>query len=394
MIIGNLTLEKKLGCGMLCEVYLTSKKGIENKKFATKKFEKEEIEKCESKKLLKNEIFFLKYLNHPNIVKFEELLQSKKHYFMVMEFCNGGKLSEALEKYMDKYEKPFSEEIVQHFMKQIINVYKYLHEKKIIHRNVNMDNILLHYDNEKDKENFDLMKAKIKITDFGFACKITKEGLKYTDIESPINMNDLLVLKKLSKSRKKTHLSNDEKADIWSIGAICYEMLIGIPSLNMEEIEKLIYKIEEDNYSVTNNLSTEIASFLNGMLQYESKNRLNLEQLSRHDLLFKNVKDFTPINLKKYEMRPCCPFHRRKPSIWYIFSRDDENKLIKIQGYDFIKPKDEKEQMEFEQQRKNGDITNNNYAQVPNEGIPDNPIDINIGVMTNEEATNLLKEID
>ena len=394
MIIGNLTLMKKLGCEVFGDVYLTSKKGIENKKFATKRFEKEENEKCELKKYLKNEIFFLKYLNHPNIVKFEELLQSKKHYFMVMEFCNGGKLSEALEKYMDKYEKPFSEEIVQHFMKQIINVYKYLHEKKIIHRNINMDNILLHYDNEKDKENFDLMKAKIKIIDFGFSCKITKEGIKYTDIESPINMNDVFALKKLSKFRKKRHLSNDEKADIWSIGAICYEMLIGISGLNMEEIGELILKIEEDNYSVINNLSEEIVSFLNGMLQYESINRLNLEQLSRHDFLIKNVKDFTLINLKKYKMRPCCPFHSRKPSIWYIFNHDDENKLIKIQGYDFIKPKDEKEQMEFEQQSKKSDITTNNYVQVPLEGIPDNPININIGVMTNEEATNLLKEID
>jgi len=77
-----------------------------------------------------------------------------------------------------------------------------------------------------------------------------------------------------------------------------------------------------------------------------------------------------------------------------IFNHDDENKLIKIQGYDFIKPKDEKEQMEFEQQSKKSDITTNNYVQVPLEGIPDNPININIGVMTNEEATNLLKEID
>ena len=97
-----------------------------------------------------------------------------------MEFCNGGELSQALAKYKEKYGKPFSEEIVQHFMRQIISAFKYMHERKIIHRDVKLENILLHYDNEKDKENFDLMKAQVKIIDFGFACKISKAGLQYT----------------------------------------------------------------------------------------------------------------------------------------------------------------------------------------------------------------------
>ena len=44
-------------------------------------------------------------------------------------------------------------------MKQIIDAFKYIHELKIIHRNINLDNILLHYDNEEDENNLNLMKA-------------------------------------------------------------------------------------------------------------------------------------------------------------------------------------------------------------------------------------------
>ena len=192
MIVDDLTLEKCLGKGAFGEVYLTTKKGDDKHKFATKKMEREEIEQGEAIKYLKNEIIVLQYLKHPNIVRFEEVKKTKKHFYIVMEFCNGGELSKALEKYMEKYGKPFSEEIVQHFMKQIIGAFKYMHERKIIHRDVKLDNILLNYETEEDKANFNLMKAQVKIIDFGFACKIDKSGLQYTALGSPINMDQII----------------------------------------------------------------------------------------------------------------------------------------------------------------------------------------------------------
>ena len=146
MIVDDLTLEKLIGKGAFGEVYLTSKKGDDKKKYATKKIERAQVEKGEGLKYLKNEIVILSFLKHPNIAKFEEVKKTKKHYYIVMEFCNGGELSKALEKYMEKYGKPFSEEIVQHFMRQIIDAFKYMHERKIIHRDVKLDNILINYE--------------------------------------------------------------------------------------------------------------------------------------------------------------------------------------------------------------------------------------------------------
>ena len=388
MIVDDLTLEKLIGKGAFGEVYLTSKKGDDKKKYATKKIERAQVEKGEGFKYLKNEIVILSYLKHPNTAKFVEVKKTKKHYYIVMEFCNGGELSKALEKYMEKYGKPFSEEIVQHFMRQIIDAFKYMHDRKIIHRDVKLDNILINYDTEEDKQNFNLMKAQAKIIDFGFACRINKSGLQYTTLGSPINM-DPLILKKLTSSNNKTRqLGYNQKADIWSLGTICYELLIGKSAFDAEDMEGLIDKIESGKYNVPTTLSREVISFLNGMLQYEGKNRLTAEQLSRHDFLVKNVKDFTHVDLSKESKEMSTK--KLNQSIWAIFGDNGATKLMSIAGNQFIKPIDEKEELQFEEQKKQG--TNNNFVQLPSKGIPDNQAQ-QIGVMTQEEEKNFGKEV-
>ena len=390
MIVDNLNLEKCLGKGAFGEVYLTTKEGDDKKKYATKKIDREEIEKGEGIKYLKNEIIVLQYLNHPNIVKFEEVKKTKKHYYIVMEFCNGGELSKALEKYQEKNGKPFTEELVQHFMRQIIDAFKYIHERKIIHRDVKLDNILISYDNEKDKEEMNLLKAKAKIIDFGFACKMDKSGLQYTALGSPINMDPLILKKINSSTRKSKQLGYNQKADIWSLGTICYEMLIGRSAFDADDMEELVNKIEEGSYTVPTNLSSEVISFLNGMLQYDGTSRLTADQLSRHDFLVKNVKDFHQLNLKKAEK--VMNTKKLNASIWSIFNVADEKKLTEIKGNEFVKPIDEKEEIEFEKEKKKKAMENSSFVQLPSKGIPGNDAQ-QIGTMTQEEQVNFGKEV-
>ena len=397
MKLENYELDKFLGSGAFGEVYLTSKKG-DSRKFATKKLDREQMEKEEgAMKYLRNEIVILQFLNHPNIVKFEEVKKTKKHFYIIMEYCNGGDLTGAIEKYKEKYGKPFPEEIVQHFMKQIISAFKYLHSLKVIHRDVKTDNILLNYDNEEDKNNFNLMKAQVKIIDFGFSCKVSPKGLQYSVLGSPINM-DPLILKKLNSSTNKTRqLGYNESADIWSIGTVCYEMLIGKSVFDAEEMEELVKKVEDGGYEVPTNLSHEVVSFMNGMLQYEGKRRLTAAQLSRHEFLTKNVKDFHAIDLKKVSKKVgeegVKINVKSNNTIWSIFNSDSQSLLSSIVGNQFIKPIDEKEELAFEEMKKAGpNSTTASFVQLPSKGIPDNPTDTSVKGMTEDELKNMHKE--
>ena len=396
MKLENYELEKCLGKGAFGEVYLTSKKG-DSKKYATKKLDREEIEQSESMKYLRNEIVLLQYLNHPNIVKFQEVKKSKKNFYIIMEYCNGGELSKALEKYQNKFGKPFPETIVQHIMRQIISAFRYIHERKVIHRDVKLDNVLLNYETEADKNNLNLMKATVKIIDFGFACKIGPSGLQYSVLGSPINM-DPLILRKLNSSTKKTRqLGYNEMADIWSIGTICYEMLIGRSAFDSEDMDELVRKVEEGTYSIPTTMSHEVVSFMNGMLQYDSKRRLTAAQLSRHDFLNKNIKEFHPIDLKKVskklDEKGLNVNVKNNNSIWSIFNADSEKLLTSIVGNKFIKPIDEIEEISFENQNKIGNNTNASVLQLPEKGIPDNP-DKEVTGMTQDELNNFKPEVN
>ena len=174
-------------------------------------------------------------------------------------------------------------------------------------------------------------------------------------------------------------------------------MLIGKSAFDAEDMEDLVNKIEDGSYSVPTNLSSEVVSFLNGMLQYDSANRLNADQLSRHAFLTKDVKDFKPIDLKKVSKKVNTKGLninvKKNASIWSIFNDVDEEKLTNIKGNDFIKPIDEKEEIEFEKQKKQKGLNNASLVQLPSKGIPDNPITDKIGAMTLEEQNNFGKEL-
>ena len=334
MLVQNYILEKCVGKGAFGEVYLGTKKD-RPEKYAIKRIGRE-VEKTEMMNYLKNELIVLKNLNHKNIIKLIEIIKTEKHFYIVTEFCNGGDLSDALDDYKFKFGKPFSEEIVQHLMRQILDAFKYIHGKHVIHRDIKPANILLNYENEVDRKNKNLMKATVKIIDFGFACRIEKTGLKKTVLGSPLYMDPKIL--QLYK-KKKGELGYDMKADIWSLGIMCYELLIGRAAFDSDQMKELIKKIEEGTYAVPTNLSKEVISFINAMLQYNSLDRLDSLELSKHPFLTKDIKEFHPIPLKKVvkkvDKNGLNINVKKNTSIWAIFNNQDEEKLNKINAKEF-----------------------------------------------------------
>ena len=330
-VIDDLSLIKHLGDGSFGDVYLSTKKGCKEI-FATKKFNKYMMDE-DYKKYLKNEIHILKILNklkHPNIYKLIDIKENKLNYYLVLEYVNGGCLSECLEKYQKKNNNSsFSEEIVQHLMRQIIDAFKYIHGKSIIHRDIKLENIMVNFSNDNDKKNLNLLKAQVKIIDFGLAV----EGMGQTVLGTPKTMPPLILKKFVNSTASKIIKTDyyDEKLDIWSIGAVCYNMLIGKPIFDSYSLKDLLKKVELGNYVVPLTISKEILSFLNSMLQYESEKRLGAAELAKHPFLTKNVRDFQKIDrnqfAKKIDNKGLNINIQKNQTIWSLFNESNISKI-------------------------------------------------------------------
>ena len=93
--IGDITLLKELGKGTMGTVYLSQKEGKKDY-LATKVIERAKADRPQVRKYFVNEIKILKGLNHPKIIRYYDLKQTNSHYYIAMEFCNGGSLLSCL----------------------------------------------------------------------------------------------------------------------------------------------------------------------------------------------------------------------------------------------------------------------------------------------------------
>ena len=295
MQIEDFSLGQCIGKGAFGEVYLTTRIGY-NKLYATKKIPKKLVETPSLKKHLVDELEILKTLDHKNIIKLETIKQSENNYYIITDYYNGGGLYDILKKYKMIYGRPFPENVVQHLMRQIIDAVVYLHQRKIIHRDLKLENLLINFESEEDKNNLNLLRAEVKIIDFGFATRLNGSNLRYSILGSPINMDPIL-LTKLNNKNISYLIGYDEKADIWSLGTVCYEMATGEMVFKVQDINQLLQMVELGIYHIPTNLSQELVSFLEGMLQYLGQDRLSAIELSSHPFLTKDVSEFTKIDI-------------------------------------------------------------------------------------------------
>ena len=300
MQIKDYLLVKSLGKGTFGEVFLT-KKGKSSKLYATKKIPSSKLLNKDFKKYLENEINIMKQLEHENIIKYHESYQTSNNIYIIMDYINGGNLSEYLTKYKLKNSHPFSQAMIQYFVKQIVEGLIYIHRKNIIHRDIKLENILLQIPNHTNADLVDYSLTKVKIIDFGLS---TQSNLATSLVGSPIYM-DPNILKKYEKSGgTEKFKSYDKKADIWSLGAITYEMLTGHNVFNASSLPELLNKVKKGDYTLeVNCLSNEILSFLNGMLQNDPEKRATAKQLLEHPFLTKNPSDFHKIDTSKIDYK-------------------------------------------------------------------------------------------
>ena len=147
------------------------------------------------------EIEILKQCSHENIVQFIESFVEKGKLLIVMELCRGGDLMELIKK--QKPNKYFPESTVIDFFKQITSGTAYIHSKKILHRDLKPSNIFISSDNF------------LKIGDFG----ISKKHNNTMSMANTLVGTTIYIAPEIYGG-----MPYNEKADVWSLGCIFYEL--------------------------------------------------------------------------------------------------------------------------------------------------------------------------
>ena len=336
--------EKIISENEISKVYLASriKDGI---KCAIKQIDKSVLNDKRYKKYLNNEIFILRHINNEYTIKLYDMTSDLNYIYLVFEYCNGGDLQMCLKRQLELHKHSFSQEQVQHIMRQVISGFVYLHSSKILHRDIKLENILVQFPTEEDNNNLNIIKAKIKITDFGFSRYLKGDNLAKSVLGSPNSM-DPHILKKMARIDNDNDYAYDQKADIWSLGVVTYELLIGCPPFEASSYEELLEKIENGKYRIPHQviLSTEAISFLNGMLQYNPEKRLDVSELSKQYFLTRNVSTFQKLQLEKANMNmdlgQSIVLNAKKSlesnmsDIWSQFKQNNLNKIEPLQNQD------------------------------------------------------------
>ncbi|XP_068954988.1 STE20-like serine/threonine-protein kinase isoform X2 [Petaurus breviceps papuanus] len=211
------------------------------------------------------EIDILASCDHPNIVKLLDAFYYENNLWILIEFCAGG----AVDAVMLELERPLTESQIQVVCKQTLEALNYLHENKIIHRDLKAGNILF------------TLEGDIKLADFGVSAKNTRTIQRRDSfIGTPYWMAPEVVMCETSKDRPY-----DYKADVWSLGITLIEMAQIEPphhELNPMRVLLKIAKSEPPTLAQPSKWSSNFKDFLKKCLEKNVDARWNTSQLLQH----------------------------------------------------------------------------------------------------------------
>ena len=242
-----------LGIGSFAEVKLGIHKYTQ-KKYAIKIYDKSKFIDLDKINTIENEISILKKLNHVNIMKLYDVIDTKNYLYLILEYIDGISL---LEKIQRSSNRKISENECKILFKQIVKAILYCQNRKICHRDIKLENILVLKDNT------------IKVIDFGFAIKCEKN--EYQNIFC--GTTNYMAPEIVNKENYIPYFS-----DIWSLGVLLYTMLFGVFPFQGKTDEELFnainnieFKFPSDDY-----VSNEVKLLLQKMFIFEPRKRISL----------------------------------------------------------------------------------------------------------------------
>ena len=262
-IIGN-----KLGKGAYSSVCIVKRK-LDDKIYAMKRVKIAQLCKSEKEGSL-NEIRLLASLEHPNIIGYNEAFfdSSSQTLNIVMEYADDGDLASKI-KYNNVNGLMFTENIIWDYFIQILYGLKYLHDNKIMHRDLKSANLFL------------MKNGTVKIGDLNVS-KLIKYGMAHTKIGTPYYASPEIWADK----------PYDYKCDIWSVGCIIYEMCQLRPPFRGTSFKDLNDNIQAGKYeSIPSYYSKELAYVISKILVVNPMKRADCDSLLRDDIVLRKIRE-------------------------------------------------------------------------------------------------------
>ncbi|EDO30768.1 predicted protein [Nematostella vectensis] len=248
--IGRYRLIKTIGKGNFAKVKL-AKHVPTGKEVAIKIIDKTQLNPSSLQKLFR-EVRIMKFLDHPNIVKLYEVIETDKTLYLVMEYASGGEVFDYLVAHGRMKEKEARAKF-----RQIVSAVQYCHQKHVIHRDLKAENLLLDAD------------MNIKIADFGFSNEFTPGNKLDTFCGSPP-----YAAPELFQGKKY----DGPEVDVWSLGVILYTLVSGSLPFDGQNLKELRERVLRGKYRIPFYMSTDCENLLKKFLVLNPQKRARLEQ--------------------------------------------------------------------------------------------------------------------
>ena len=254
----------KLGSGSFGSVYLARNK-YTNEKVALKQIKKSSANLLSDGEIT-DEIEILKNLDHPDIVRIIESFNTKNSYILITEYCEGGEL-------FDQVKNQLSETQIAVIFKQVLSGLAYLHSNNIVHRDLKLENILIHEIEKSKTTGEDLF--NIKIIDFGTARIFDKKRNPQSIVGSSYYIAPEVLRQKYNK-----------ECDLWSVGVILYMFIVGHAPFDGCDDDEITTNIQRGVYRKNDRrwikASKEVKDLIQKLLTYRPSQRLSAIQALNH----------------------------------------------------------------------------------------------------------------
>lgn len=252
---------RPLGKGKFGNVYLARERQTKYI-VALKVLSKKQLVRHNVQHQLRREIEIQSHLKHPNILELFGYFYDEDRVYLVLEYAPRGELYKRL-----RDSKQFDDKTSATFIRQIIDALEVCHSHNVIHRDIKPENILIGFNGE------------MKIADFGWS------------VHAPSSRRQTMcgTLDYLPPEMVQ-HKIYDKNVDLWCLGVLTYEFLVGSPPFEMESMEETYDRIVRVYYKTPDSMSELAKDFINRLLQKRPADRMPLNEAKQHEWILKNVK--------------------------------------------------------------------------------------------------------